>query len=246
MKIDKLSTKPPKGLSKDKTKKKMENMHVALGELQNLMMAECKHSILVVIQGMDASGKDGLIRNAFREVNPMGVRVQAFKKPSELEMKHDFLWRIHQHVPEKGIIQIFNRSHYEDILIQRVHKWVDMDVIKRRMHEINDFERLLQNNGTHVMKFFLNISHKEQQERLKERMLDPSKKWKYNEQDFAESQLWPDYMKAYEDAINKCNEIPWHVVPSDANWYKEYFVLNTMIEKLKSLNMQFPGEKKGG
>lgn len=244
IKLSKIDTRAPKGMSKEKHKVKTIDLVARLGELQNLMFAESKHSLLVVIQGMDASGKDGLIRNVFHEVNPMGVKVQAFKKPTDLEMAHDFLWRVHAHAPEKGVIQVFNRSHYEDVLIQRVHKWIDMDTVKRRFDHINAFEKLMQEHGTTVLKFYLHISQEEQLARLKERMEIPEKRWKYNKLDFDESELWPQYMKAYEDVLNHCSpSIPWHIIPSDQNWCKEYMVVKKLVDTLESFKMKFPEAK---
>jgi PPK2 family polyphosphate:nucleotide phosphotransferase len=212
-----------------------------LDELQNLLYAEGKHSVLVVLQGMDAGGKDGLIRKVFGNLNPQGVRVQSFKVPTELELSHDFLWRIHQQVPPKGMIQIFNRSHYEDILVTRVHKWCDDETAKLRMTAINAFEKLLEkHNNTHVLKFYLHISAEEQQERLQERISNPAKQWKYNEKDFEEAKLWNDYRKVYEDCFENCNDVPWTIVPADQNWYKEYIVAVALRDLLKGLNMKFP------
>jgi PPK2 family polyphosphate:nucleotide phosphotransferase len=216
-----------------------------LNELQNLLYAESKHSVLVVLQGMDASGKDGVIRKVFGALNPQGVRVQSFKAPTELELSHDFLWRIHSVVPPKGTIQIFNRSHYEDVLITRVHKWIDDKMAKKRMKAINDFEQLLQeHNSTTILKFYLHISPEEQEERLKERVHNPSKQWKYNEKDFEEAKLWDDYQAAYEDCFEHCNDVPWTIVPADQNWYKEYIIAQTLEKALEKLNMQYPGLKK--
>lgn len=216
-----------------------------LDDLQNLLYAEGKHSLLVVIQGMDASGKDGLLRNVFTSMNPMGVVAKSWKAPTEEELAHDFLWRIHQHTPAKGMVQIFNRSHYEDILVTRVHKWCDDDTARRRMQSINDFERLLEEqNNTHILKFYLHISTEEQKKRLDERMEDPAKMWKYNAKDYDESKLWDIYMRMYEECFENCNQPPWIIVPADQNWYKEYLVASTVHSLLTSLNMQFPGIKK--
>ncbi len=243
--LKKISTKAPDHLKKEETKKELENLKEQLEKLQNLMYAESKHSLLVVLQGMDASGKDGTIKNVFQAVNPMGCRVVAFKKPTELEMKHDFLWRVHSQVPELGMIHIFNRSHYEDVLIQRVHKWVDEKTIRNRFVHINNFEKLLTETGTTVLKFYLHVSPEEQLERLEERLSDETKKWKYNENDLRERERWPDYMKAYEDAFDSCHEAaPWQIVPADQNWYKEYVIAKKVVETLEAFKMKFPGLKK--
>jgi PPK2 family polyphosphate:nucleotide phosphotransferase len=216
-----------------------------VNELQNLLFAENKHSVLIVIQGMDGSGKDGLIRNVLGHMNPQGVTVKSYKAPSPEELSHDFLWRIHSHTPPKGMIQVFNRSHYEDILVTRVHKWCNDETAKLRMKAINDFEDLLQNhNNTHILKFYLHISQEEQLERLKERTLNPAKMWKYNENDFAESKLWDIYMTMYSDCFDNCASPPWIIVPADQNWYKEYLVATSLRDLLKGLKMQYPGIKK--
>ncbi|HMZ88436.1 MAG TPA: polyphosphate kinase [Chitinophagales bacterium] len=241
IKLSEIPTQPPKGMDKSDHEDKTKALIEELGELQNVLFAEGKHSLLVVLQGMDASGKDGVIKEVFSGVNPMGCRVKGFKKPSEEEMKHDFLWRVHKEVPEKGMIQIFNRSHYEDVVIQRVHEWVTLPVIKERYALINAFEKLLQQNGTIILKFYLHVSRDEQQERLKERLSDPRKMWKYNANDLEESKRWDEYMVAYEDAFNTCSpDIPWMVIPADKNWYKEYLIAKTIVEALKKLDMQYP------
>ena len=245
IKLSEIATRAPKGLDKAATKEKTEAVVKELDELQNLLFAEGKHSILIVIQGMDGSGKDGVIRNVLGNMNPQGVTVKSYKAPTAEELSHDFLWRIHQHAPAKGMIQIFNRSHYEDILITRVHKWCDDETAGKRMNAINDFERLIQeHNNTHILKFYLHISPEEQHERLSERMKDPAKMWKYNEKDFEEAKLWNVYMEMYDDCFNNCNNPAWTVVPADQNWYKEHIIASQLLVLLKGLNMQFPGLKK--
>ena len=245
IKLSEISTKAPDGWDKKETKEKLVEILEELDELQNLLYAESKHSVLVVIQGMDASGKDGAVRNVFGKLNPQGVLVRSFKVPSPEELAHDFLWRIHLHTPQKGYIQIFNRSHYEDILVTRVHKSIDNKTAHKRMQAINDFEKLLrEHNDTHILKFYLHISPKEQQERLEERIQNPAKQWKYNENDFAEAKLWDDYMEMYEDCFENCNDVPWTIVPSDQNWYKEYTIATALKKLLNSLDMKYPGLKK--
>lgn len=240
-----IDTDPPKDIDKGDTKKKLSKILGELDELQNLLYAEGRHSILIVVQGMDAAGKDGLTRDVFTSMNPQGVNVKPFKEPTLEELSHDFLWRIHQHAPAKGMIEIFNRSHYEDILTTRVHGTIDDHTAKQRMKAINNFEHLLQeHNNTIILKFYLHISHKEQRSRLEERMEIPQKMWKYNANDFIESKLWQRYMEYYEDAFEHCSDIPWHVIPSDKNWYKSYLVAKTLRDKLHSLNMKYPGMKK--
>lgn len=243
--LSKIDTRAPKGMDKEETKRKTLAVLQELDELQNLLYASSKHSVLVVIQGMDASGKDGLIRDVFGTMNPQGVRVASFKVPTGEEAAHDFLWRIHKNVPEKGMIQIFNRSHYEDVLVTRVHGFCDDKTARKRMKAINDFEQLLEeHNNTHILKLYLLVSHKEQLERLQERIHIPRKMWKYNEKDLTESNHWDIYRKYYEDVFSHCNEVPWHIIPSDQNWYKSYLVATLLRDTLKKLNMQYPGLKK--
>lgn len=245
VKLSTLDTRAPKDLDKKEIKEKTEKILAELDELQNLLYAEGKHSILVVIQGMDGSGKDGVIRNVLGNMNPQGVTVKSYKAPTADELSHDFLWRIHQHAPAKGMIQVFNRSHYEDILVTRVHKWCDDETARKRMAAINDFEKLLQeHNHTHILKFYLHVSPEEQHERLSERMKDPAKMWKYNEKDFEEAKLWDVYMEMYEDCFANCNNPEWTIVPADQNWYKEYIIATALRDLLKGLDMQFPGMKK--
>ena len=241
-----ISTKAPKSFNKEQTKKELTKLKLQLEELQNLLFAEGKHALLVILQGMDASGKDGAIKNVFDAVNPMGCRVVSFKAPTDLESKHDFLWRVHQHVPEKGMINIFNRSHYEDVLIQRVHQWVDEKTIVNRFDQINNFEKLLEDTGTTVLKFYLHVSKEEQLLRLKERMSDKTKMWKYNENDIKERSYWNEYQKAYDDVFVKCAKYaPWTIVPADQNWYKEWIIASKVAETLENFKMKFPGMKKG-
>jgi PPK2 family polyphosphate:nucleotide phosphotransferase len=245
IKLKDIDTRAPKDLDKEKTKQKTQKILEELDELQNLLYAEQKHSLLVVLQGMDASGKDGAIRNVFGKLNPQGVAVRSFKTPTVEELSHDFLWRVHQHTPAKGVIQIFNRSHYEDILVTRVHKWCDDERAKRRMKAINDFERLLhEHNHTQILKFYLHVSSAEQEKRLTERINDPQKQWKYNEKDFEEAKLREEYRQVYEDCFENCDEIPWIIVPADQNWYKEYIIASAVAETLSNLKMKYPGLKK--
>lgn len=241
MPLHQIATKAPKEWDKKETKEKTEALVEKLGTLQNLLYAEGKHAVLVILQGMDASGKDGAIRNVFSRVNPQGVKVQSFKVPTEEELKHDFLWRIHRHTPERGMIQVFNRSHYEDVLVTRVHGLCDDATAHARFKAINHFENLLvQHNATQVLKFYLHISPEEQQQRLQERIENPEKRWKYNEKDEAEAKLWNQYGQAYEDVFTHCNEVPWTIVPADQNWYKEYVIAQQLVTTLENLHMQYP------
>ena len=236
-----ISTRAPKDLEKAKTKEKSTELLAEISDLQNLLYASSSNSLLVILQGMDASGKDGAIRSVFSSVNPQGISVSSFKVPTDIEAAHDFLWRIHQHTPARGMIQVFNRSHYEDILITRVHKWCDDKTAVKRMKAINDFEDLLQHhNNTTILKFYLHISLEEQKERLDERIHNPAKQWKYNENDLKEADLWDQYMKVYEECMEKCNLPPWIIVPSDQNWYKEYIILKNIRDALLGMKLSFP------
>jgi PPK2 family polyphosphate:nucleotide phosphotransferase len=244
IKLGKIDTDPPASKSKEDSIPALEKLKEQIERLQNLLFAESKHSLLIVLQGMDASGKDGAIRNVFDAVNPMGCRVISFKQPSTLESKHDFLWRIHQNTPEKGMIHIFNRSHYEDVLIQRVHKQIDEKTVKQRYAHINNFEKLLRDSGSYVLKFYLHVSRKEQLKRLQERLNDKTKMWKYNKEDKKERKYWDDYTKAYEAVFKNCSEhAEWHIIPSDKNWYKEFLIGKKVAEVLKSFKMNYPDLK---
>lgn len=241
IKLDDYSTRAPEHLDKDETKAELKNILEELDELQNKLYAEGKHSVLLILQGMDAAGKDGLVKKVFHGLNPHGIQVQSFKVPTEKELSHDFLWRIHRASPAKGMIQIFNRSHYEDVLVTRVHGIIDDATAKKRMKAINDFEQLLaEHNNTQIIKCYLHVSKEEQLERLNERLTMPRKMWKYNSRDFKEREKWDEYRKVYEEAFNNCNAIPWHIVPSDQNWYKAYHVAKTLKDTLAGLNMKYP------
>jgi PPK2 family polyphosphate:nucleotide phosphotransferase len=245
IKLANISTRAPKEFSKDETKRETAAILEELDELQNLLYASSKYGLLVVIQGPDASGKDGAIKNVFGTLNPQGVTVKSFKAPTPEELSHDFLWRVHAATPARGMLQIFNRSHYEDILVTRVHKWCDDETASKRMNAINDFEQLLQEHGnTILLKFYLHVSREEQAERLQERIDNPKKHWKYNPKDAEESKLWDVYRQMYEECFEKCNKPAWIIVPSDQNWYKEYVIAKSLRDALKGLDMEFPGKKK--
>jgi PPK2 family polyphosphate:nucleotide phosphotransferase len=239
--LSQVSTKAPDDFDKRETKEQTVELLQELSELQNLMYAEAKHSVLIILQGPDASGKDGAIRKVFGRLNPQGVRVQSFKEPTPEELSHDFLWRIHNHTPAKGMIQVFNRSHYEDVLITRVHKLCDDHTAQLRFQAINNFEEMLTlHNNTQILKFYLHVSKEEQQERLQERLEDPTKHWKYDKKDFSESNRWTEYQHVYEDVFRNCNLIPWTIVPADQNWYKEHLLARTLVDALKALDMKYP------
>lgn len=230
----------------DAAGKTAENLK-KLDELQELLYAEAKHAILIVFQAMDAGGKDGAIEHVFSGVNPQGCQVTSFKVPSSLEIRHDYLWRIHQHVPPKGMIGIFNRSHYESVLVERVHKLVPDDVWKKRYGHINDFEKLLADEGTTILKFFLHISKDEQKERLEARLKDKHKNWKFEKNDLNERALWDKYQHAYEDALEKCSTeyAPWYIVPSDRKWFRNWVISDTIVRTMEKLKMKFPDPQPG-
>jgi len=240
-----ISTRAPKGMDKAKTKEETEKILQELDELQNLLYAERRHAVLIVIQGMDASGKDGLSRHVFSRMNPQGLQVESFKVPTEEEDAHDFLWRVHRVAPAKGRIQIFNRSHYESVLVTRVKGLSDDETCMKRMRSINDFERLLvEDNATEVIKLYLHVSQERQLERLQERMKIPAKMWKYSADDLTDIKLHETYRHYYEEVFRHCSEQPWHIIPSDQNWYKEHLVARILRDRLKSLDMQYPGLKR--
>jgi len=239
--LSKESTNPDKKTDKKKTEKETEDLKEKLFSLQNLLFAEKKNSLLIILQGMDASGKDGTIRHVFSSMNPMGVNVKAFKEPTPEEREHDFLWRVHSHAPAKGMIEIFNRSHYEDILVPTVHKTVDKKLLKRRYDIINSFEQNLSDGGTIILKFFLHISKKEQKERIEARQTMPQKKWKYDPADSAEESHWDTYMKLYEKIFERCGPaFPWLIVPADHKWYRNHFIAKEIVKTLESLKMKYP------
>ncbi|HEX2014039.1 MAG TPA: PPK2 family polyphosphate kinase [Nitrososphaera sp.] len=241
--LSKMSTLPPEDLEKGQVEIETERMVNRIGYLQRLLYAEKKQALLVVLQGMDASGKDGAVKNVFDACNPSGVTVFAFKKPTEEELAHDFLWRIHKVAPQKGMIQIFVRSHYEDVLIQRVHKWISEERALKRIGAINSFEDLLMfDNNTTVLKFYLHISRERQMKELQDRIDNPEKHWKHNPADWKEAELWDEYIRCYEDVINR-STIPWHVVPVDNRWYRDYVIADVVTRTLDKLNPQLPGIK---
>ena len=230
---------------KGETKKPLKKLHKKLLTLQQLLYAESQHSLLIILQGMDTCGKDGTIRNVMSGINVQGCEVSNFKVPTADEASRDFLWRVHKVVPKKGMIGIFNRSHYEDVLVVRVHDLVPKSVWNKRYQQINDFERMLVENGTVVLKFFLHISKEEQKERLESRLNDPKKHWKVEKSDFYERTFWDDYMHAYEVALEKCSTdwAPWYVVPANKKWYRNLVIAERIVETLENLNMKFPEPK---
>ena len=227
---------------KAKTQEQTAKLADRIGELQELLYAEHEHRVLILFQGMDTAGKDGAIRKVLREVTPQGVRVVSFKKPSEVELDHDYLWRVHPHVPGRGELVVFNRSHYEDVLVVRVHSLVAKSVWKKRYAHINDFERMLADEGTTILKFFLHISREEQRERLQARLDDPTKRWKFEHGDLAERKLWDHYMRAYEDVIEKTSTpyAPWQIVPADRKFMRDFIVAGAIVKAMERLKMKYP------
>jgi PPK2 family polyphosphate:nucleotide phosphotransferase len=232
---------------KNNGKAKLDELTDQLEELQELLYAEGKNKLLVVLQGMDTAGKDGVIRHVFDGVNPQGVKVASFKVPTPQELSRDYLWRIHQHTPARGEIVIFNRSHYEDVLVVRVHELVPQEVWSRRYEHINAFEKMLADEGVTILKFFLHIDMDEQKERLQARLDDPTKHWKFSKGDLAERKRWDEYIAAYEEMLSRTSTAyaPWYVIPSNRKWYRNLVVSTTIIQALEDLEMDFPPAEEG-
>ena len=221
---------------------KLEKLNGKLETLQELMFAEHKQKVLVVLQAMDTGGKDGAIRRVFDRVNPAGVRVASFKAPTQEELDHDYLWRVHKQVPGKGELVVFNRSHYEDVLVVRVHNYVPPEVWSKRFDQINEFERNLAENGTTILKFYLHIDLDEQKDRLQARLDDPTKRWKFRLGDLEERKLWPEYMKAFEDVLSKTSTeyAPWYIVPANRKWFRDLVISSVLVDTLEGLKMKYP------
>jgi PPK2 family polyphosphate:nucleotide phosphotransferase len=232
---------------KKEGKKALLALNDRLEPLQELLYAEHKHKVLIVLQAMDTGGKDGTIRHVFEGVNPQGVRVAGFKVPTQEELDHDYLWRVHKQTPGRGEIVIFNRSHYEDVLVVRVHELVPEEVWTKRYDQINAFERTLAEEGTTILKFFLHIDLEEQKQRLQARLDEPNKRWKFSTGDLKERKLWPKYMEAYEDVLSKTSTkwAPWYVVPANRKWYRNLVIATTLIEALEGLDMSYPQPEEG-
>lgn len=230
---------------KERTKEQLQKDAEAIDALQDRLYAEGKRALLVVLQGIDCSGKDGTVRGVFNTSGPLGVTVKSFGVPSEVERAHDYLWRVHNACPAKGYIGVFNRSHYEDVLVVKVEKLAAPETIERRYDEINAFEKLLANSGTRILKFMLHVSKEEQAVRLQERVDDPTKQWKFKTNDLDTRAKWDDYMAAYEIAISRCStdHAPWHIIPSDRNWVRNAAIGRIVRETLEEMNPQYPGPK---
>lgn len=232
----------PKG---DELEDKLQKQLEKLGTLQETFYADGRRALLIVIQGRDASGKDGVVGTVFDACNPQGLDVTSFKAPTPMELAHDFLWRIHNVIPPKRMIGIFNRSHYEDVLVVRVHNLVPKEIWSQRYDQINSFEQMLSENGVVILKFFLHVSRAEQKQRLIERIQDPTKNWKFNAGDLDERNLWDDYTSAYRDAMQKCSTkwAPWYMVPADKNKARNYLVAKRIVATLEGLDLAFPKPK---
>jgi PPK2 family polyphosphate:nucleotide phosphotransferase len=245
----KLASRDPRDDSgfdgKDKAKAQTEKDAAAIDGLQDRLFAEGKRALLVVLQGIDCSGKDGTVRAVFNTCGPIGVTVTPFKAPTPPELAQDYLWRVHQAAPARGLIGIFNRSHYEDVLVVKVKKFANPEAIERRYEEINQFEKMLTQNGTRILKFMLHISKDEQRERLQERIDMPEKRWKFNPSDLDDRALWDQYMAAYETALTRCSttHAPWHVIPADRNWVRNAAIARIVRETLEEMNPQYPEAK---
>jgi PPK2 family polyphosphate:nucleotide phosphotransferase len=228
--------------SREAAQEDLRTMLEDLRKLQYRLFAENRRAVLVVLQAMDAAGKDGLVRGVFSGLNPQACRVTPFKAPSTEERAHDFLWRVHKQVPPVGEIGVFNRSHYEDVLIVRVHGLVEKPVWKARYEQIRVFEKLLGDNGVTVVKFFLHINRQEQKERLLARLDNPERNWKFSETDLTERTYWDDYQKAYEEAISRCStrEAPWYIIPADCKWYRNWAVAHILLRTMKDMDLKFP------
>lgn len=238
--LNKISTKAPSGYDKRKIKAKTEQMLNEISDLQIKMNAAKQTSLLIVLQGLDASGKDGTIRRIFSTVSPFGVSLKAFSKPTTLEYTYDFLWRVHREVPAKGMIKIFNRSHYEDILVPTIEGYIPIELVEKRYEHINHFERMLEENGTTVLKFYLHVSKDKQRERLLERLQIRRKHYKHHDSDWTTREKFEEYIALYEKIINRCDDVPWHIIPADQNWIKTYEVAKVILEALKNMNLKWP------
>ncbi|MDB9702136.1 polyphosphate kinase [Flavobacteriales bacterium] len=238
--LNNIDSSPPNHLKKKEIKRELKQLKEKMIAFQKKMNAQGKYSLLLVFQGMDASGKDGATRRVLEGVNPSGIKVKSYKKPTDEEFAHDFLWRVHQHTPAKGMIQVFNRSHYEDILVPSVMGYIPKEEIEKRYELINSFEKLLEHNGTKVLKFYLHVSKEEQLVRLQERIDNPEKHFKHKDGDWETRENWDSYMGVYQSLFDKCNDIPWHIIPSDENWYKTNLITEKIIAAFESMDLEWP------
>lgn len=238
--IKEISTLPPKEYSKKQCKKDLKEFRKRLFELQNLFYADGRYGLLIILQGMDTSGKDGVIRHVMTSMNPMGVNVKSFSKPTEVEERHDFMWRVYPHIPARRMIEVFNRSYYEDIIIPLVNKLQTKEMIQHRFSITRELENHLQLNNIHVLKFFLHISKAEQNERIDERLTIPHKRWKYDKEDKIAASKWNKYMDIYDLILNDCNQNKWNIIPSDKRWYRNYAIAKMITEHIEKLDLKYP------
>jgi len=247
IKLSRFDPRYDAGLDKEKTRARTEADTRRIGELQQLLYANAHHALLLVFQGLDASGKDGSVRSVLQQVNPAGVETANFKVPSAEEMAHDFLWRVHRAVPRYGSIGVFNRSHYEAVLVERVLKIVPRPVWTQRYEQIVDWERMLAQNRVVILKFFLHLSREEQAERFQERLGNPKKNWKFSPSDLTTRERWDDYIEAYEDVLSRTSapHAPWHIVPADRNWYRDHVIARATVQALEALDLKWPKPARG-
>lgn len=237
-------TTPPIGVDKMTCKNLLMSFHKKLFDLQNKFYADGRYGLIIILQGVDTSGKDGTIRHVMTCMNPMGVVVKSFKKPTEEEEKHDFLWRIYPHIPSRSMIQVFNRSYYEDILVPVITNTLSDDKLQHRIDMINQLENHLEQNNIHVLKLFLHISKNKQEKRISERLLNPAKQWKYSKDDNIAASKFDEYIEVYDSLIKNCTESNWHIIPSDKRWYRNYLVAEILTSHLENLNLNYPQIKK--
>lgn len=240
IKLNKIPTSAPKKWDKKETRKITKELIKEINLMQEILYAQGKQSLLIIFQGLDASGKDGATKKVLGKLNPQGVKVTSFKKPTKEELAHDFLWRVHKHTPEKGMIQVFNRSHYEDVLVTRVLGYTSPKQAKQKFKQINAFESLIESNGTQILKFFLHVGKDKQREKFEDRLQDPTKYWKYNPGDWETRKHWDEYGKYYHEVFENCNAPEWNVIPADDNWFKEHLIASKIHETLSSMKLQYP------
>jgi PPK2 family polyphosphate:nucleotide phosphotransferase len=240
--LDKIRTDDDGGLDKPKAQAQTAKLGQRLADLQEVLYAQGTQALLIVLQAMDCGGKDSTIRTVLAPINPQGCKVISFKGPNDVERRHDFLWRIHQNVPRAGYVGVFNRSHYEDVLIVRVKSLLPEERWRPRYDHINAFEQLLNDEGTRIVKFFLHISKDYQRERLLKRLQDPSKHWKFDPSDLVERQHWDQYQRAYEEALSRCStkQCPWYVVPAEKRWFRDRLITQVLVETLESMDLKYP------
>ena len=243
--LEKISTDSSDDAKKEQSKIELDKIHLKMSKLQYKLHAEKKQALLIILQAMDAGGKDGTIRDVMHGFNPQGCKVTSFRIPNNEEINHDFLWRIHKKTPQKGEIAIFNRSHYGDVLIVRVHNIVPVKQWSKRYEHINNFEKMLKDEGVRILKFYLHISKNEQSRRLEKRITDPTKHWKIDEADFEERKHWRKYMHAYETMLQKCSTAwaPWYIIPADKKWYRNWLVAQIITQTLEEMNPRIPKPK---